>query len=259
MPELEISRIHDAYAESGECPICSVMTIADTAYVRSFRGGRVMAPEVRVQTNRSGFCPSHYERLYLGEGKLGLSLMVHTHLAEVGPGLRKELEATLAAARHGPPRRGEDAVGRAVRALREQVARCFICDMLAKDLERYCFTVIYLWQRDPGFPETLRSSRGFCIPHFAALLDKAGRMLKHQELREWLEATVPLQVAGLERLTSEIFGFTQSYHHDARDGIRPDARTALSRALQKLSGRLLRLEGGAAPGPVEDQDQDRLT
>lgn len=245
------------------------MTIADSAYVRSFRGGRVMAPEVRVQTNRSGFCPSHYERLYRGEGKLGLSLMVHTHLEEVVPGVRKELEATLTAARLQPPRKGlfgfsrgagGGAVGRAARLLREQVARCFICDMLAKDLERYCFTVIYLWQRDVEFPRTLRSSRGFCLPHYAALLEKATRMLSQRELVEWLEATVPLQVASLERVTREILGFTQSYHHAARDSSRPaEERTALSRALQKLSGRMVRLEGGDAPGPAEDQDQDHLT
>jgi hypothetical protein len=266
VPELEISRIHDAYAEGGECPICTVMSVADTAYVRSFRGGRVMAPEVRVATNSSGFCPDHYERLYRGEGKLGLALMVHTHLAQTLPALRRDMADAAEMAARPPPgvlgrlRRKSAGAASLASSLRGLVGRCFICDMLAKDLDRYCFTVLYLWQRDEAFPERLRDSRGFCLAHYAALLDKAETTLRQEELRRWLGDTVPLMTGSLERLEREILSFTQSYHHDARSGARTEEeRTALVRALQKLAGRPMRLEKGLAPGPAEDQDQDKLS
>jgi len=263
VPELEISRIHDAYAERGECPLCSVMTTVETNYLRSFRGARVMAPEVRVGTNRSGFCPEHYERLYRGEGKLGLGLMVHTHLAELLPSLRRELQAALTQALGKAPgllarlraRRADSAAGGLAARLRHLVSRCYICDMLARDLEHFCFTVLYLWQRDAAFPGTLRASRGFCLSHYAALLHKAERMLRPEELRGWLGDTVPLEIQSLERLEQEVLSFTQSYHHTARGSPRDaEERTALSRAVQKLSGRMLRLERGLGPAPAEEQD-----
>jgi hypothetical protein len=119
--------------------------------------------------------------------------------------------------------------------------------------------VLDLWQRDEAFPAKLRDSRGFCLAHYAALLDKAGTMLRPEELRRWLGDTVPLMTGSLERLEREVLAFTQSYHHDARSGSRTEEeRTALVRALQKLAGRPMRLERGLAPGPAEDQDQDHL-
>lgn len=264
MPELEISRIHDAYAADSECPICDVMTVAETTYVKSFHGGRVMAPEVRVDTNRTGFCPAHFERLYRGEGKLGLALLVHTHLAQIVPALRRDLEGAVVPqdtrpARLGPFSRKDGAVSALARSLSEVVARCYICDMLAADLDRYCFTVIYLWQKDPEFLDTLSRSRGFCLAHYAAILRKAERMLRAPDLRRWTELTVPLMTRSLERLEQQVHGFTQRYHHGtAVAGRGEEERTALSRAIQKLTGRALRLERGLEPGGAEDQDQDHL-
>ena len=161
MPKLEISKIHDAYSAGGECPICTVMDDADRKYVSSFRGSRVMAPEVRVQTNETGFCPAHYGKLYGGEGKLGLSLMVHTHLEQMLPELqnrmKREVHEANAARRTdgGGPTRLRRLFRRRVRQtglarladhIRRSVDCCYLCGMLASDLQRYSFTVLYLWK-----------------------------------------------------------------------------------------------------------------
>ncbi|MBE3133181.1 MAG: hypothetical protein IMZ55_06890 [Acidobacteria bacterium] len=249
MPKLEISRVHDAYAAGGECPLCSLRDHAERTYTQSFRGNRVMEPSVRQKTNETGFCPEHYRGLYAGEGKLGLALVVHTHLQEKLPEIRAALEAAVngAAAGHGAgARRGRkggsegaqrlDAIAAQLSSLRD---RCFICDMLEADLERYAFTILYLWQKDPEFPPVLRASRGFCLSHFLLMLGRAREILRGESLARWLGEVVPLMSGSLEKLEKDLFAFTQLHQGTNRSLGTEEERSALARTLQKLSGRLM--------------------
>jgi len=244
MAKLEISKVHDAYAAGGECPLCILLDSAEDTYVRSFQHSRVMEPNVRVQTNETGFCPDHYRKLYVGENKLGLGLMLHTHLQTKLPDLLESLStlATAGSGRKAAARRSAAAAG--LGSLRE---RCFICTLLKEGRDRYAFTILYLWRKDPEFPATLLSSRGFCIGHFLDMLAAAERLLRGDRLQGWLDAVVPLMTASLTRLEMELLAFTQLFH-DSNSGLGSDEeRTALARTLQKLAGGGFRLEAGGTP------------
>ncbi len=249
MRKLEISRVHDAYAAGGECPLCWLRDHAERTYMQSFRGNRVMEPSVRRKTNETGFCPEHYRGLYAGEGKLGLALVVHTHLQRKLPELRAALEASVAATAAGRgagSRRGGkggsdaasrlDEVQKVLSRLRD---RCFICDMLDADLERYAFTILYLWQKDGEFPALLRASRGFCLSHFVLILARARETLRGDALGRWLGEVVPLMTGSLERLEKDLFAFTQLHQGMNRSLGTDEERSALARTLQKLAGSLM--------------------
>jgi hypothetical protein len=249
MPKLEISKVHDAYRETAqmprntaaaECPLCFLAESAEETYLRSFQYSRIMEPNVRVKTNDSGFCPPHYRKLYERENKLGLGLMVHTHLQTALPVIRSAMESMRAAAAAG--RRGAARIDDAAASLASLRDRCFICDLLSTDLDRYAFTIIYLWRKDEEFLGTFRSSRGFCLSHFLLMLAKGRGMLRPDRLERWLQECIPLMTASLEDLERDLLAFTQ-LHHDANRSMGSDnERTALSRALQKLAGGRFRLE-----------------
>jgi hypothetical protein len=240
MPKLEISRVHDAYAAGGECPLCSLRDHAERTYMQSFRGNRVMEPSVRQKTNETGFCPEHYRGLYAGEGKLGLALVAHTHLQQKLPELRAALEAAVDAAAAG--RKGTERLEEVAAELAGLRDRCFICDMLDADLERYAFTILYLWQKDPEFPPVLRASRGFCLGHFLLMLGRARDILRGDALARWLREVAPLMTGSLEKLEKDLVAFTQLHQGTNRSLGTEEERSALARTLQKLSGRLMRNE-----------------
>jgi hypothetical protein len=240
MPKLEISRVHDAYAAGGECPLCSLRDHAERTYMQSFRGNRVMEPSVRQKTNETGFCPEHYRGLYAGEGKLGLALVAHTHLQQKLPELRAALEAAVDAAAAG--RKGTERLEEVAAELAGLRDRCFICDMLEADLERYAFTILYLWQKDPEFPPVLRASRGFCLGHFLLMLGRARDILRGDALARWLREVAPLMTGSLEKLEKDLVAFTQLHQGTNRSLGTEEERSALARTLQKLSGRLMRNE-----------------
>jgi hypothetical protein len=282
VPKLEISRVHDAYARGGECPLCWLRDAAETTYLHSFQHSRVMEPNVRVQTNRKGFCPDHYRKLYAGENKLGLALMVHTHMLEKLPDLKAGLESLCSAAGPGRPamhagkdcaprgrpamhagkdcaprgrpamhagkdcaprgRRGRERVDAAVASLASLRDECFICELLDADVDRWVFTILYLWGKDPEFPPVLRASRGFCLGHFLDVFRTAQRMLRADRLERFCADVIPLMTGGLDRLERELWGFTQLYHDSNRSLGTDEQRTSLARALQKLAGGQFRLE-----------------
>ena len=236
MPKLEISKVHDAYAGGGECPLCTLREGAEETYLRSFQHSRVMEPRVRVKTNESGFCPDHYRKLYARENKLGLGLVVHTHLQEKLPELRAAFQAMRATGRRS--RKADEAAA----SLERLHDRCFICDLLREDLDRYAFTILFLWSKDADFMPKFRSSQGFCLVHFLSVLAKARTMLRADRVERWLDDAVTLMTDSLERLERELDAFTQLHHDDNRSLGTDEERTALARTLQKLAGGRFRLE-----------------
>ncbi len=236
MPKLEISKVHDAYALPGECPVCGLMQAAEETYLLSFQHSRVMEPNVRVKTNESGFCPEHYRKLYARENKLGLALVVHTHLVEKLQPLKAAIEAAARPGRHEKERM-DDAVSLLTR-LRDA---CFLCALLKEDRDRYCFTILYLWDRDPEFLPVFRASRGFCLPHFGDMCGAAQRSLRADRREKWMQEAAPLMTGSLERLEREVLAFTQLHRDSNRSLGTEEERTALARTLQKLAGGEFRL------------------
>ncbi len=233
MAKLEISKVHDVYGNGGECPLCDLYEAAESSYLNSFTHSRIMEPSVRVQTNDRGFCPAHLGMLYRGENKLGLGLMLHTHLQKRLPEIEEVLDAIAAGPRS---RRDRERAETAAASLSGMLSTCYLCDLLATDMKRYRFTILYLWQKDPEFRPRFRASRGFCIRHFLEMLDEAERSLRIQRLTAWLEEAVPLMKGGFRALEKDLYAFTQ-LHHDAHRGLgTEEERTALSRVLQKLAG-----------------------
>ena len=237
MPKLEISKVHDAYREGGECPLCSLAEAAERACLASFQSGRVMEPSARVRTNETGFCPDHLRALYAGENRLGLALMLHTHLQEKRAVLRGALEGILEAS--GAGRKNGTRLDALVASLAAGRDACVVCESLAKDLDRYAFTIVYLWQKDPEFPPVLRASRGFCVSHFLEVLAEAREVLGADALGDWLREVVPLMTASIDRLEAEVGGFIQLFRASNRSLGTDEERTALARTVQKLAGRLV--------------------
>jgi hypothetical protein len=226
MAKLEISKVHDAYQRGGECPLCDLEEAAEQTYLRSFHHSRVMEPSVRVQTNKEGFCAEHLRKLYAGENKLGIGLVIHTRLEHVAAELGDILGQI--GGKHGVSRSAER-----VRALEES---CFLCRLMGQDLQRYAFTILYLWTRDPDFPAVFRASRGFCLPHFRLMLEEGLRSMRADRLERWLAEAGPLMRESLRTLERDLHAFTQ-LHRAENPSLGTDAeRTALARTLQKLAG-----------------------
>jgi len=245
--QLETIPVWDAYGEKSECPLCLLRSRAERHYVEFFLGNSVMVPEIRVEVNRKGFCSRHFRLLFEGGNKLGLALMVHTHMTELLGRLEKDQapllrEAQRLTAKNPVVRRlgGKPAVSGKLTGLSRLISgrqeECMICERIEKTLDRYAFTILHLWRKDPEFRDAFRESRGFCLTHLVLTNRMAAEVLPPGVLAEWIRSVLPLQERNLRRLHEEVHRFTQKFDYRSDEIPWEGARDSLPRALQKLTG-----------------------
>lgn len=249
--------IWDAYHEETECPLCLLRTKSENDYVDSFLGGSVMEPDTRIEVNEKGFCPNHFQMLYDAQNRLGLALMSHTYLKETFKGMQghvKKLEefssskeqsifsqlATMA--KGGRSKSSDSPIGQFVNWLDKKVESCIICERLDYTLNRYAYTIVYLWDRDEKFKDTFKNSKGFCIPHLSLVLSIAVESLNEKRQKKFLDDIIPIQIKNIERLDEELLWFTQKFDYRNQDKPWGNSKDALPRTIQKLSGTIVEKE-----------------
>lgn len=57
----------------------------------------MMEPDIRQRTNAEGFCATHYHMMFERKNRLGLALILESHLEEVRKGQAGSLLSTLRA------------------------------------------------------------------------------------------------------------------------------------------------------------------
>lgn len=119
-----------------------------------------------------------------GPNRLGLGLILHTHLHEQNQKLDRLAHG--AAAQNAEPAKksffaslksGGDNAKTAeslLTYLEELESGCCICRDLVKTMERYCEVITHLYFSEKDFRNRFDSGLGFCMPHFGMLL-RAGK------------------------------------------------------------------------------------
>jgi hypothetical protein len=235
--QLETIPVHEAYAVGGECPLCTLQAAAEVSQVQFFLGNSVMVPEMRLQVNDAAFCSRHFSMLLGGANQLGLSLITQTHLADLRRRLRARTQA-IAPGSRGAARRLARGVEELSEFIREQSARCLVCDRMRERLDRYTFTVAWLWSKEPEFRGILKTSRGFCLPHLADQLAMGVETLG-AAAGEFTSAVMEVQERGLDRLDAELLAFAGRFDYRTRGRAPESTRDSVAEAIQKLTGEWL--------------------
>jgi len=232
--ELETIPIWDTYELNSECPLCILEEKAEERYIEFFLGNSVMVPEMRVEVNKTGFCPAHNKKLFESEkNRHGLGLVSHTHLKE----LMAKIEKKAKPLQKGP-------VAKQVNAYLDELEsweqKCMICDRLDYTMKRYAFTIVYLWNKKDDFNRKFGESRGFCLHHLPVVFRMASDMLRGRKYEAFVEQTVSLQHSSLDRLEGELLWYTQKFDYQNDGKPWGTSKDALQRVIQKLSGLMMR-------------------
>jgi hypothetical protein len=229
--ELETIPVWDAYRRDSECPLCILEKKNEEQYTKFFLGDSIMDPDTRVEANRLGFCPAHAELLFEGGHKLGVALMTHTYLVDMIVAFRKgkkQSEDFWAKNKKIPPD--------FIELLKKPQTECIFCSRLSQTIDRYVFTILYLFRKDDDFKKTFLASKGFCLKHLCRSLEMAEEELKGVPQDEFVKAILDIEEKRLSMLEGEIDWFTQKFDYRNQDKPWGNSRDALVRTLQKLKG-----------------------
>lgn len=228
--ELETIPVWEAFRQDSECPVCILEKKAENQFKNFFLGDSVMDPDTRVAVNEAGFCPTHSELLFEGGHKLGVAFMTHTFLLEYATEFGKLIS------RYKDATKNKRVPQELFLLLAKPATSCLFCHRLGQTVDRYVFTILYLYKKDPDFKSALFSSKGFCVKHLARALAMAEEELKGSVQEEFITTVLELEQKRFSTLAEELDWFTQKFDYRNQDKPWGNSKDALSRTLQKLKG-----------------------
>ncbi len=241
--------VNDAFDAHDECPFCFLERDAEQRTLRYVLGpgASYMEPEVRGATDRVGFCTGHMKKVYDYGNTLGSALILQTYFACLLEEFEAEAEKfTMPPKRSIFPARKKAEDDPLWQRLGKKVDSCFLCDRLAYNMDRYYHT-FFVMIKDGEFREKVAGSKGFCLRHFAGLLEAAEQRLPNEQ-REWFYRTAfSLMDENLRRVKADLDWLIAKYDYRNAGADWKNSRDALQRTMQKLQG------GYPADAPYTDR------
>ena len=195
-------------------------------------GPSYMEDDVRMNTDKLGFCREHMNRLLQQKNKLGLALILKTHIDHTNKeiaGLVKKPVKTNSFFKK--------AVENPVLDYTQKLTHsCFICERIDNTFNRYINTVLQLWKTDESFRKKYASSKGFCTEHFGVLVKAAQETLKGSQLDDFMQITTKLYLDNMQRLADDLEWFADKFDYRYKDAPWKNSKDAIPRAVIKTNG-----------------------
>ena len=98
------------------------------------------------------------------------------------------------------------------------------------------YHTFFVLLKEPEFREKVQNCKGFCVRHFARLLQEAENNLPDSQ-REWFYTTAyKLMCENMERVKEDLDWFVAKYDYRNASAPWKNSKDALPRAMQKLQG-----------------------
>ena len=80
--------VNEVFKERDGCPICKIRDILEERSLEYILGAAMMEPDVRIETNKKGFCKDHFFMMTNRRKRLPLALIMETHLDEIAKDIK---------------------------------------------------------------------------------------------------------------------------------------------------------------------------
>lgn len=216
--------VNDVFGPREGCPICRMRDGIEQHICEYIMGAAMMEPDVRVETNKLGFCNTHYNQLLQQNNRLSLGLMLSTHMAEK----QKELfEAKL------PFGKGKK--------IEQFGSTCFVCSKVNWGVNHTLETVFQMYSKDEAFRKLFSHQEFVCMPHYKLLLSKGSESMSKGDFANFKKALDALVGDYMKQLTVDVEEFCQSFDYRNAGKLHNEdmehVRSSVQRAIEFLTGR----------------------
>ncbi len=225
--------INEAFDEYDGCPLCRLRAKLETQSLSYIMGAAMMEPDIRIVTNKKGFCRTHFHKMLSMGNRLSLALMLESHILSVSQLVPDEDGKKPGKLGKIKKYDGETPAPQ----LMEQVKSCYVCERAADFEDKYVSNVVYIWKKDPEFREKLKKQPYFCLEHTAALLETGKKELSEANYLQFSQDLLELCRKELKYLKESTTAFCRSFDHEnAGKPLTQDARFSVENTIAFLSG-----------------------
>jgi len=235
--QIDTIPVWEALEYEGQCMLCTLHAKTEAGEIDRVLGASVMEPDVRVRTNETGICNQHQQMMFATQNRLGHALLMDTHAMEVLKKLLKIKEQAMRMKASGSkPFSARNARSMVAEQLRKLTTQCVVCENITSHMQRYLYTVIYLWKNDPKFKRQFSESKGICIPHAADLMEAAEKNLNAKDRKEFTDICLRLLTDHLAEDEKDLLWFTQKFDYRNQDKPWGNSKNAIERTVNRLRG-----------------------
>ncbi len=238
MEKIYMIPVNDAYQSSSACPICELKQKAEQNYLEYYLGPSLMEPDTRKITNKTGFCPEHMGKLNQSvTNRLGLGLMMHTHLKDFNEDITKDLNSAAPAKAGLIKGRTTDykaKLNSIADRIDKRVSLCPICDKLNEAMGHYIEVICWMYSHDPAFKEKFTDGKCHCLPHTSLLLRQAAK-LSQNEASDFVSALAASSEANFASLIDDVEFFTLKFDYRNNDKPWGNSKNSIQRSMRFLS------------------------
>lgn len=213
------------------CPICALHTTLETRWVDYITGAAMMEPDIRIETNKEGFCPRHFDRMLAQRNRLSVALILQSRL--------EHLNNTLTDIKS--PKKGLFGGGEST-----PESDCFVCGKIDREFDRIADNIVTVWGRDQGFRKLYTEQEFLCYPHYKILVQAAKRALGGKQQGLFVEESAILTRNRLGQAKKNIDQFCNLFDYRSAAAGKPsdEVSAAIESAIAYLGG---------ASSPLEDE------
>ena len=213
--------IHDVFLPKDGCPFCRMRDMLEDRMATYITGAAMMEPDVRVETNRLGFCEEHFNQILARGSRLSVALI---------------LESLLDKVREEAFPQGRTPAKKLLAGLHSREKSCFVCDSLEKNIGHLLESMLKLWQNDEDCRQLYAQQEYICMPHYTMVLEAAQKLPK-KNYNPFEAETSRLAKAYLDTLCHDVTHFCRMFDYRNAGGDWGNSRDAIERSIRYLTSR----------------------
>lgn len=230
--------LHDALTSGDECPFCWLERKLEEAAIEFVLGSSYMESDVRDKTDKQGFCRRHTKAMYDYGNTLGNAWILKTRMVYLRSEMKKQMEGfTPQPATMLSKIKKKDARENSLSAwIRQEESRCYVCSRVDDTYRRVLDTFVHQVKHEKEFLDLVKGSKGFCIHHFADLVEICERELGKKEQEQLFPILFEQMNGELDRIQEDIDWLIEKYDYRNADKDWKNSQDAVQRTMQKIAG-----------------------
>lgn len=215
--------MNKAFAKSDCCPFCTLRNELEENELELIMGASMMEPDIRKRTNKQGFCHKHFGKMFSMKNRLGLGLILESHLEEIKAGVK---------CKGGLLNR--DSSDKAISFCNKLTDDCYVCSQVEEKFSKMVRTAAYLWKEEREFRENLKKQPYFCIPHYSVFLETASDIIPKKEFLTFIEDIDSVLSLYLSSLKDDVSHFCKKFDYRYEDEPWGNSKDSVERAIKFL-------------------------
>ena len=217
--------VNEIFEEKDGCPICRLRDILEERSLDYILGPAMMESDVRIETNKLGFCKDHFFMLAARRSRLPLALMMETHLDEVAKNIKKK---------KARPDKKE------IKSGDVEKKSCYVCQRIDWAKQRMYATIAKLYSEEMAFRTLFRNQPEICFTHYRELHAFSAPLVSSKWRSEFEKDVDTLTLNSLTALREDVHYFTQmfDYRNSGEKADFKNSRDSIERSIRFLTSRM---------------------